>query len=642
MKKGLILVAFLLFCGNIFGQVIPGNYDKNIKRGKEHLDLEEYHQALPYFLEAWKVDTTDSKLAFNIATCYFHGKQILSAYPYLDNAKIGVKDPLLTFYYARVFHLQQKFELAISLYREYQKTLDPEEPEYFEMHQYIANCKNGIELVKTPVKVIIKNLGPVVNSPYPDYVPVISADETELLFTSRRPNTTGGGTDLEDGMYFEDIYQSNRINDTSWSAPVALGNGINTESHDACVGLSPDGMGLLMYRNSGTDGGDLYMSILKGEVWDKPKRLGNSINTPSWEPSASISSDEKAIFFTSNRKGGLGGTDIYLTRMKDNGDFGPAILLGPAINTPSDEDAPFIHADGKTLYFSSKGHKSMGGYDIFYCTIDIETGEVLTPPQNIGYPINTADDDVFFVWSADGKRAYFSSIRDGGYGDKDIYVLEREVAKKAPTVLFKGQIVACEDKHPITATIFVTDLSTQKIVGVFNSNSFTGKYTVSLPAGKNYGISVEASGYLFESKNINFPLTDGYIEIVDTICMNKFKVNSSIILRNVFFDVDKSTLRPESVQELDKLVDILRHNPNLKIELSGHTDSDGNDDHNLVLSDNRAKAVVDYLIKKGGINPNRLTWKGYGETKPIELNDTPEHKQQNRRTEVKILSNDQQ
>lgn len=638
MKKYLFLVLCCLFYGHIFGQVYPENYDKNIKKGKEHIEMEEYHQALPYFLEAWKMDTTDYKLAFNIARCYFHIGHELNAFPYLDNAKVGIKDPILTFYYARCFHLQHKFEVAIALYRQYQQTLDPDEPEYFEMHQYIANCKNAVELVKTPVKVKIRNLGPVINSPYPDYVPVISADETEMLFTSRRPNTTGGERDLEDGFFYEDIYQSSRINDTLWSEPVDIGNGINTESHDACVALSPDGMELIMYRHSGTDGGDLYVSILKGEVWEKPKRLGTTINTPFWEPSASISSDEKAIFFTSNRKGGLGGTDIYMVRMKDNGDYGPAILLGPAINTPQDEDAPFIHADGKTLYFSSKGHKSMGGYDIFYCTIDIETGEILTTPQNIGYPINTADDDVFFVWSADGKRAYFSSVRDGGYGDKDIYVLERESAPKAPTVLFKGQIVACEDKHPVTATIFVTDLHTQKIVGVYNSNSFTGKYTISLPAGKNYGISVEASGYLFESKNINFPKQDGYIELVDTICMNKLKVNTSIILRNVFFDVDKATLRPESIQELNKLVDILRHNPNLKIQLSGHTDSDGNDDHNMVLSDNRAKAVVDYLIKKGGINPDRLTWKGYGETQPIEPNDTPEHKQQNRRTEVKIVS----
>jgi outer membrane protein OmpA-like peptidoglycan-associated protein/Tol biopolymer transport system component len=637
MKKYLGLVIALFFCGSVLAQVIPGNYDKNIKKGKEHFALEEYRQALPYFVEAWKVDTMDYKLAFNIATCYFKIKQELQAFPYLDNAKVGIKDPILTFYYARVFHLQHKFEAAIKLYREYQQTLDSEDPEYFEMHQYIANCKYGIELIKKPLKVKITNLGPVINSPYPDYVPVISADETELLFTSRRPTTTGGGRD-EDGLFYEDIYQSNKLNDTTWSEPEDIGNGINTDSHDACVALSPDGMELIMYRHSGTDGGDLYVSMLKGVVWDKPKKLGNAINTPYWEPSASVSADEKTIFFTSNRKGGLGGTDIYMTRMKDNGDFGAAILLGPAINTPLDEDAPFIHADGKTLYFSSKGHKSMGGYDIFYCTIDLETGEILTPPQNIGYPINTADDDVFFVWSADGRRAYFSSIRDGGYGDKDIYVLEREAVKKAPTVLFKGQIVACEDKRPVTATIFVTDLATQKIVGVFNSNSFTGKYTVSLPAGKNYAISVEASGYLFESKNINFPLEDGYIELVDTICMNKLKMNTSIILRNVFFDVDKSTLRPESVQELDKLTDIMRNNPNLKIELSGHTDSDGDDKHNMILSDNRAKAVVDYLIAKG-INPNRLTWKGYGETAPIEPNDTPEHKQQNRRTEVKILSN---
>ena len=211
MKKYLFIALLSIFCGNIFAQVIPGNYDKNVKKGKEHYELEEYRQALPYFLEAWKADTSDYKLAFNIATSYSKTKNELAAFPYLDNAKVGSKDPIIQFYYARCFHLQHKFEIAISLYREYQQTLDPEEPEYFDMHQYIANCKTGLELIKNPVKVTITNLGPTINSVYPDYVPVISADETELLFTSRRPSTTGGGKDLEDGMQYVAVWNSSQM-----------------------------------------------------------------------------------------------------------------------------------------------------------------------------------------------------------------------------------------------------------------------------------------------------------------------------------------------------------------------------------------------------------------------------------------------
>jgi len=638
MKKNVLLFILLLFVISVNGQVIPGNYDKNLKYAQTYIISEEYSGALPYLLEAWKVKNTDPKVAYDIMTCYVNTNQEIKVLPFLQKAKEGgIKDAKYDFYAGRAYHLQHKFETAIKYYESYKATLKPNNPDLYEVTQDIACCKNGMELIKNPVKVKITNLGPVVNSQYPEYAPVISADESVLIITSRRPNTTGGKIETSTGQYYEDIYQSNKLKDSSWSAPVEIGNGINTSSHDACIALSPDGMELIIYKATGHDNGDLYVSELKGNVWGTPKRYGSSINTNNWEPSASITSDEKTIFFTSNRDGGMGGTDIYMTRKLANGEFGPAIHLGPKINTEEDEDAPFIHADGKTLYFSSKGHKSMGGYDIFYCTINAETGEILSEPKNIGYPINTADDDIFFVWSADNKRAYFSSIREGGYGDKDIYMLEREEAKAALVVL-KGLIVSCDGGTPVAATIIVTDLTTQKPVGIYNSNSKTGKYTVVLPAGKNYGISVESPGYLFQSKNIDIPLLDKYLEIIDTICMSQMKVGTSIVLRNVFFDVNKSTLRPESVQELDRLADILKDNPALKIEISGHTDSDGNDDANMKLSNDRAKAVVDYLVAKG-INAGRLTWKGYGETMPMAPNDTPENKQQNRRTEFKVLSN---
>jgi outer membrane protein OmpA-like peptidoglycan-associated protein len=438
-----------------------------------------------------------------------------------------------------------------------------------------------------------------------------------------------------DGEYFEDIYESVKLNQT-WGQGVQLNKSINTETHDACVALSPDGMELIMYRVSPADGGDLFISNLKNNDWTSPKRLAKTINTNYWEPSASITSDEKTLFFTSNKKGGFGGTDIYMAKLLPNGEFGPAINLGPEINTAEDDDAPFIHPDSKTLYFSSKGHYNMGGFDIFVCTIDIENGSILTKPKNIGYPINTAGDDIYFTWSADGKRAYFASERDGGYGDKDIYLLEREEVKIALT-LIKGQIVTCDSHTPVAATIQVTDLGTQKIVGVYNSNSITGKYTVLLPAGKNYAIAVDAPGYLFYSKNIDIPNQEDYIELVDSVCMNPIQVGKAIILRNVFFDVNKYTLRPESVTELDKLVAILVENPTIKIQISGHTDSDSDEQSNLILSDNRSKAVVDYLISKG-IQQDRLTWKGYGESSPIVPNDTPENKQLNRRTEFMIIS----
>jgi outer membrane protein OmpA-like peptidoglycan-associated protein/tetratricopeptide (TPR) repeat protein len=627
------IIALLLFFAL---QAQEPNYNKTLKKAREFSELDEYHNALNFYLDAWKLKSTDPQVAYEIALIYMRLNNEAKTYPYLLVAQQGgIKDEKMTLYFARTFHMQHKFSDAITNYEKYLKENTKHTLETIhQVNTWIKNCNVGIELIKTPEKVTISNLGPQINTSFPDYAPVISADESVLIYTSRRDNTTGGERDT-DGEFFEDIYESVKTYN-KWEQSKQLSNLINTDTHDACVALSPDGMELIMYRVSPSDGGDLFISNLKNNDWVSPKRLAKTINTNYWEPSASITSDEKTLFFTSNKKGGFGGTDIYMSKLLANGEFGPAINLGPEINTPEDDDAPFIHPDSKTLYFSSKGHDGIGGFDIFVCTIDVETAKLTSKPKNIGYPINTAGDDIYFTWSADGKRAYFASERDGGFGDKDIYMLEREEVKVALT-LIKGQIVTCDTKSPVASTIQVTDLATQKIVGVYNSNPITGKYTVLLPAGKNYAIAVDAPGYLFYSKNIDIPNQEDYIELVDSVCMNPIQVGKAIILRNVFFDVNKYTLRPESVNELDKLVTILVENPTIKIQISGHTDSDSDDQSNLILSDNRAKAVVDYLIGKG-IQQDRLTWKGYGEGTPIVPNDTPENKQLNRRTEFMIIS----
>jgi outer membrane protein OmpA-like peptidoglycan-associated protein len=634
-------IAFLVIffcCSHLQAQDNSKEFKKLVDKGNAYIESEDYENALPTFLKADKFKSKDPNVSYLIAQCYIKTGDEVKALPYLITAKEGgVKDTELNYYLGVAYHQAHKFPESVAALEKYKSTLKPatDAEKIEEVDMIINHCKHGDELILKPVKVKITNLGPNINSKYPDYVPAISADETVLLFTSRRDNTTGGQKANEDGQYYEDIYISVKATDTTWSTAQGLGNGINTPSHDACVGISPDGQEMFIYRVTPKDGGDLFISELKGTFWSAPKSLGANINTPSWEPSASITSNENVLFFTSNKKGGLGGRDIYMSKRLSNGEFGPAVNLGPKINTKRDEDSPFIHADGKTLYFSSKGHKSMGGFDIFSCTINTETGEITSDPVNIGYPINTAGDDIFFVWSADNRRAYFSSEREGGYGDKDLYVLEREEAEAA-LVVFKGKIHGCDDSKPVAATIVVTDNATSKPVGVYNSNSSTGKYTVILPAGKNYGIAIEAQGYLFYSKNIDIPFLDHYLEIQDTVCMEKIKIGTKIVLRNVFFDVNKATLRPESAAELERLYEVLVKNPHIKIQISGHTDSDGNDDLNLRLSDARAKAVVDYMVKKG-VPIARMKFKGYGETKPVAPNDTPENKQLNRRTEFEIL-----
>lgn len=640
-KKSIIVtIISVLFTVYVsYGQSYPKEVKKILSNADEYMEIEDYNNALPLYVQAEKMVPKDPAISFKVAKCMFELRHEVKALPYLEAAKKdqdAIDDPEheLGWMLGSSYHKAHQFDKAIATLKTYRSMINPKEKEALEeVDLLINNCVNGKTMVQNPKsKITIKNLGPGVNSSFNDYAPVISADESTLIFTSRRDNTTGG--QKSDNEWNEDIYHSVK-SDTVWSTAVNMGPTINTASHDASVGLSPDGQELFVYRATAANGGDLFISNLTGTVWSEPKPLNNNINTPYWEPSASTTSDETILFFTSNRKGGLGGRDIYMSRKQPNGEFGPAINLGPKINTKFDEDCPFIHPDGKTLYFSSKGHKSMGGFDIFSTTIDLATATILSEVENIGYPINTADDDVFFVWSADNKRAYFASEREGGYGEKDIYMLIREDAD-ADLAVLKGKIISCDTKKPVAATIIVTDLSTQQPVGIYNSNASTGKYTVILPAGKNYGITVEAKGYLFYSKNIDIPKLDHYVEYNDEICLNKLKKGTTIVLRNVFFDVDKATLRKESEDELERLEKILKQNPEIKIEIAGHTDSDGSDDHNLKLSDARAKAVVDYLITKG-ISKDMLKWKGYGESQPQVPNDTPENKQLNRRTEIKIL-----
>ncbi len=520
MLKKIILLTFLsvlLTSYLSYSQSYPKEVKKLLQTAEGYMEIEDYQNALPLFVQAEKLVPKDPAISFKTAKCLFELRHEVKALPYLEAAKKdqdAIEDPEQEFGWmlGSAYHKAHQFDKAIAVLKNYRSVINPKEKEALEeVDLMINNCINGKAMVQTPKsKITIRNLGPGVNTAFNDYAPVISADEATLIFTSRRDNTTGGGKSNEDNEWFEDIYHSVK-SDTIWSTAVNMGPTINTASHDASVGLSPDGQELFVYRATPANGGDLYISNLTGTVWSEPKPLGSTINTSSWEPSASTTSDENLLFFTSSRKGGFGGRDIYMARKQPNGDFGPAVNLGPKINTKFDEDCPFIHPDGKTLYFSSKGHKSMGGFDIFSTTVDLATGTILSEVENIGYPINTADDDVFFVWSADNKRAYFASEREGGFGEKDIYMLIREDAD-ADLAVLKGKVISCDTKKPVAATIIVTDLTTQKTVGIYNSNASSGKYTVILPAGKNYGITVEAKGYLFYSKNIDIPKLDHSIE----------------------------------------------------------------------------------------------------------------------------------
>ena len=644
---------------------------KNIEAGDELFAQGDYYykQAIDPYLLANKFNPNNALLNYRLGKSYLYSNYKLKSIPYLEKALSlnPTVDPQLHFLLGQAYHLDMQWDKAIEEFKKFQQDLKPDEAKLLmeDINKQIEECLFGKELVKKPLRVFIDNVGAEINSQYPDYGPVISADESEMIFTSRRPNTTGGGTDPEINEFFEDIYISIK-KDGKWGPAQNMGKPVNSDDHDANSGISADGQKFLVYRSDGKDHGDLYESELKGDVWSKPDHMNKNINTSSHESSACYSPDGKTVYFVSDKPDeSLGGRDIYVSTKDEKGKWGKAVNLGPTINTKYNEEGVYIHPDGKTMYFSSRGHKTMGGYDIFKSTF--ENGK-WSEPVNLGYPVNTSDDDVFFVTSASGKHGYYSSFNANGFGEKDIYMvtflgLEKPMVvnnednllasqtapvketviaptvqiKEAQLTILKGVITDDQTKKPLEATIEIIDNLKNEVIATFLSNSSTGKYLVSLPAGRNYGIAVKKENYLFHSENFDIPNTAAYQEVVKDVALKNIAVGSKIILKNIFFDFDKATLRPESTNELERLTKLLNDVPTLKIEISGHTDSKGADAYNKTLSNNRAKAVVDYLIGKG-IAADRLTSIGYGEEQPIATNDTEEGRQLNRRTEFKILS----
>jgi len=640
---------------------------RNFESGDSYYLTADYlkYLAIDYYLKANAFNPNNALLNFRIGHSYLNSPNKFRALDYLKKAyQINpAVDNEITFYLGEAYHLNHEFDKAIEFYTLYKAV--PEKLAGLDPDKRITECNEGKRLVANPVRVLIENLGPVVNSRYREYAAVITADESVMLFTSRRPNTTGQSI-ADDGMYFEDILSTTKQNN-SWTPPINLPNPVNTKLHDATIALSADGQKLFIYTDDNE--GDILTSTLEGDKWSKPISAGgNAINTRYSEIHACFSFDEKSIYFVSNKpEDNYGGFDIYVTRMDENGKWGKAENLGPTINTIYDEEGVYLHPDGKTMYFSSKGHRTMGSYDIFRSVL--ENGQ-WSEPENVGYPINSADKDAFFVVSASGKHGYYSSARMDAIGETDIYlitllgpeketvmntedqyllsstitereaVIEPKVDRKfaSNVTILKGIVTDANTKEPVNAVIVITDNEKNEIVSTFQSNSATGKYLVVLPSGKNYGIAVTMEGYLFYSENVDLPKSKAYQEIEKDIELSRLEVGKKIVLKNIFYDFDKSTLRTQSMAELDRLTKLLETNPNMRIEISSHTDNVGSAAYNDKLSTNRAISVVNYLVEKKGVKKDRLEFKGYGFTQPIAPNDTDQGRQLNRRTEFKILS----
>ncbi|HMN06187.1 MAG TPA: OmpA family protein [Flavobacteriales bacterium] len=504
----------------------------------------------------------------------------------------------------------------------------------------LANAEFAEHAMKQPVPFEPVNLGPGVNTKDPEYFPCITADDSTLILTRLI---------LDERSAYgkqEDFFVSHRQADGTWgkAQPVAS---LNTADNEGAGTLTPDGRFIIFTKCAGPDGSygkgfkglgscDLFISRKVGNRWTPAENLGAPVNSANWESQPSMGSDGRTLYFIrGTKRGGQGSTDIYVTRMGDDGTFSKPEKLGDNVNSPGREESVQIHPDGKTLYFSSDGRPGMGGLDIYMSRM--QDDGTWGPAFNLGYPINTPGDENSLLVSADGRLAYFASDRPGGHGDLDLYSFELyPEARPTPVSYIKGRVTDKATGKAVEADVELYDLATGKLSTAAYSDPVTGEFLVCLPEGVDQALNASADGYLFYSRNYTFAEIQRGAPYQLEVKLSKPVAGEKIELRNIFFETASYQLLPASTMELDKLVRLLKGNPDMRIEVGGHTDNVGKDASNQVLSEQRANAVRNYLTEHG-IGSERVSAEGYGAKQPVATNDTEQGRALNRRTEVTVL-----
>jgi len=644
---------------------------KSVKEGNKYFKqgIGTFDLARDFYLFAHQYNPENAALNYKLGACYLFTDNKYEAINYLHKAYLF--DPEVSkdihLLLGQAFHLVLEFDKATEHYNAHRETLDPDDMATYanELKKRLTECQNGKILSQDPVRVIIQNLGEGVNSKYDDYNPIFTPGDTGLYFTSRRPVEKSKRNPI-DNKYNEDIYRV-LADEEGFTDAVRLEKPFNSSHNNALVGISPDGDRMFIYRGN-VGGGDIRISNFNSgkQKWTSPKSLPGKLKTKDGETSACLSPDGKELFFVSrNKKLTKGGKDILISRLDGKGKWTEPHNLSRTINTEYDEEGVFITADGEQLYFSSKGHNSMGGYDIFRSE-RLENG-AWSNPENLGYPINTPDDEVFFVTDKSGIYGYYSAIREGGLGAKDIYKIiflgsEKELITRTmdqlvaghgggkagfltipllveldTTFILTGQVLdTIGGVTPVVAKLDFIDLNTGDR-DAFVISDTSGTFTARLPQPKIYGVEIHAAGYLYFLDILDLTNETNDEKLLKNFYLQKVEVGTKVVLDDIYFETGKSVLRPESFDALDKLQRFLENNPTMRIEISGHTDNTGSLRINQRLSRERAKAVVDYLIGKG-ISDEMLKYVGYADTQPVAPNNTSEGREQNRRVEFKVLS----
>ena len=679
----IFLFSFLISRLIVFGQDIEfkksnfkDNKDglklaiENIEKGDEFLEPgnqkvlkmdyagDEFEKAIEFYQQAYEFNPNNSGLNLKLGNAYMYTNKPYKAMDFLKKSlelNSENPNPFIYFLLGKAYQLNRDFDLAEQNFLEYGTKENNKKFELYKKlnRKHIKECKSGVEIFSQETRVWVDNVK-ALNSVEDDIAPCINADGSEIIFSSNRAGNM-------------DIFKSSRQK-RKWIGINPI-NSLNTSDDDIASSLAYDGQRILLFRNSEGQS-DIYQSKLNGNIWAKSKlKMSKVVNTEANETFACYDPQDIKVYYVTD--GGFGGDkNIFFSGKKDPEEkfWGKGQSAGQNINSSFQEGSVYLAPDGNTMYFCSQGHSSIGGYDVFVSYRDDKGawGE----PINLGYPINTAYDELYFSISASGKYAYFSSNREGGIGGMDVYQATFWGEDKIPSTttednliasiiapikddyipeavsvnatnsltVFKGRILDGLLQTPIKAVIKIFDNNTGDIYAEMQSNSATGKFLLSLPSGLNYGISVEADGYLFHSENFNLPEGSAYNMINKDIDLKNIDIGSKIALRNVFFDTGRSQVKIDSYPELDRLIQLMNDVPSLKIELSGHTDNVGGTKSNQTLSQKRADAVRTYLLSRS-IDENRVIAKGYGSTKPVDTNDTKEGRANNRRTEFEIIAN---
>ncbi len=605
---------------------------KYFERSGELLRTRNYSQAVDYLKMAIEKDPGFAEAHLRLGTNYLALGDMDKAKGYLESAVALIPDDPKTvgayFALGEMNFQQGNYQKAEELINKFY-SFNPPAQQRKAADRLLNSTKFALEQLENPLPFEPRALPENVNEFGLQYFPVLTADQNTLIFTRR---------EARDPQYDEDMVISYKESDGSWSQPESISEVINSKFNEGTCAISANGRTIIFTSCSGrkTMGScDLYVSYKHGDEWTKPENMGTAINSRDWESQPTLSADGRTLYFVSDRHGGFGKRDIWKSSWVEDS-WTKAVNLGPAVNTPEEEVSPFIHVNGQTLFFSSRGYPGMGGYDIFYTEL---SPRGWSQPKNLGYPINTHDDQVSLFITADGEKGYYSYEQKNQQSYRSLlyeFDVPEAIKIKQKSNYISGKVLDVDSRTPLAARVELFDIQADSLRSVVQSDSLSGDYMQILTEGSEYALYVSSPGYLFESLSFDYQESRDREPLHRDVYLKPLKKGLAATLNNIFFDVDKYEIKDKSITELNKTARFLRDNPQLRVEISGHTDNSGETAHNQQLSLNRAKAVYQYLLQSG-IERDRMRFRGYGAEAPVAPNDTEANRQLNRRIEFKIL-----